>query len=156
MSKIVEQPAINASGIAVRTNNRSEMQPEGGKLGGLWRQFYQRFAAQLPDASGVYGVYSNYASDEHGDFTVTAALAGVALDDDDVVDLTLPAGKYLKFSQQGDMPQAVVVCWQAVVVCWQAVWAYFSAEDCPHTRSFTTDYEHYISADQVDIYIAVA
>ena len=81
-------------------------------------------------------------------FAMGAALAGVALDDDDAVDLTLPAGKYLKFSQQGDMPQAVVACWQAV-------WAYFSAEDCPHTRSFTTDYEHYISADQVDIYIAV-
>ncbi|MBV7434449.1 GyrI-like domain-containing protein [Cardiobacteriaceae bacterium TAE3-ERU3] len=149
MFNIVEQPAINVSGIAVRTNNRSEMQSEGGKLGGLWQQFYQHFAAQLPAASGVYGVYSDYASDEHGDFTVIAALAGVALNDDDAVDLTLPAGKYLKFSQQGDMPQAVVVCWQAV-------WAYFSAEDCPHTRSFTTDYEHYISANQVDIYIAVA
>ena len=149
MSNIVEQPAINVSGIAVRTNNRSEMQPEGGKLGGLWQQFYQRFGVQLPEASGVYGVYSDYASDEHGDFTVTAALAGVVPNDDDAVNLTLPAGKYLKFSQQGDMPQAVVACWQAV-------WAYFSAEDCPHTRSFTTDYEHYISANQVDIYIAVA
>lgn len=148
MSNIVEQPAINVSGIAVRTNNRSEMQPEGGKIGGLWQQFYQCFATQLPEASGVYGVYSDYASDEHGDFTVTAALAGVALDDDDTVDLTLPAGKYLKFSQQGDMPQAVVTCWQAI-------WAYFAAKDCPHARSFTTDYEHY-SADQVDIYIAVA
>ena len=149
MPEIVEQSAINVSGIAVRTNNHSEMQPEGGKLGGLWQQFYQCFGAQLPESDGVYGVYSDYASDEHGDFTFTATLAGIVLDDDNAVDLMLPAGKYLKFSQQGDMPQAVVACWQAV-------WAYFAAEDFPHTRSFTTDYEHYISANQVDIYIAVA
>ena len=149
MPEIVERPIINVSGIAVRTNNRTEMQPEGGKLGSLWQQFYQRFGGQLQECGDVYGVYSDYASDEYGDFTVTAALAGVALDDDDAVDLTLPAGKYLKFSQQGDMPQAVVTCWQAI-------WAYFATENCPHTRSFTTDYEHYISADQVDIYIAVA
>lgn len=149
MPELVEQAAINVSGIAVRTNNHMEMQPQGGNIAVLWQQFYQRFGAQLAQSGGVYGVYSDYSSDENGDFTVTAALADVALDDADAVNLTLPVGKYLKFSQQGEMPQAVIACWQDI-------WAYFAAEDCPHRRSFSTDYEHYIAADHVDLYIAVA
>ena len=65
----VQVPAFSVAGVAVRTCNRDEAQPERARIGALWDQFFtESWARQLPGpgADGrLYGVYSAYESDQH-------------------------------------------------------------------------------------------
>lgn len=54
----------------------------------------------------------------------------------------IPAGKYAKFSIHGDMVEAVANTWKEI---WQT----------PLDRTFTGDFEEYITMTDIDIYIAV-
>ena len=91
--------------------------------------------AAPPGADGrVFGVYSGYASDQHGAFDVTAGVAAPAdhqaLQGATTVDIE--AGTYLVFEAEGQMPQLVIDAWGAV-------WRYFA--DHPQVqRRFGTDF----------------
>ena len=138
---------IAIAGIRVRTTNAAEFNPVTGKIAGLWGRFFseglfETLPGKLPD-SPVYGVYSGYESDHMGAFDVTAGVAVTKL----YSQLTLQAGDYLVFSATGPMPQTVLQTWGVV-------WQYFqSSPDVK--RSYATDFETYLSADQVAIYIGV-
>ena len=152
--------AIVCEGIGVRTTNYKETKPETAKLGELWQQFYQTIAEQLPEDAQIYGVYHQYESDDTGEFDVVAGYSKqsvqqeqeVQSESDDTVSVTIPAGKYLVFSQQGSMPDMVIEGWDKV-------WTYFGDSECEYTRTFGVDFEHYIDTDpedgQVDIYIGI-
>ncbi|MCR9816756.1 GyrI-like domain-containing protein [Vibrio parahaemolyticus] len=58
------------------------------------------------------------------------------------------SGKYVTFAASGEMPQAVIDLWGKV-------WSYFSSENCLYKRAYTTDFEYYKSAHEVEIFIAV-
>ncbi|MCW4628168.1 MULTISPECIES: GyrI-like domain-containing protein [Marinomonas] len=62
--------------------------------------------------------------------------------------VSLPAGTYLVFSGEGQMPQVVVSVWEEI-------WAYFSRDNCPHQRAYTVDFECYTSEHSVEVYIAL-
>ncbi|MCC6138128.1 MAG: GyrI-like domain-containing protein, partial [Bdellovibrionaceae bacterium] len=119
------------------------------KIGNLWNNFYINVSKNLQSNSVVYGVYYNYESDMNGEFDV---LAGSDLVDSSpgqkLDDVTLKEGRYLVFSQEGEMPQAVIDGWVQV-------WQYFSSKECIHKRSYATDFEIYKNKNQVDIYIGV-
>ena len=159
--------AIVCEGIGVRTTNYKETQPEKAKLGELWQQFYQTHAEQLPEDAEVYGIYHNYESDDTGEFDVVAGwhtdsqpdssenteVEGADIEStDETVSVTIPAGKYLVFSQQGSMPNMVIEGWDKV-------WTYFGKPKCEYIRTFAVDFEHYVDTDpengQVDIYIGI-
>ena len=136
-------------GLSTRTNNRAEMSADSAKIGSLWQAFFESSQLTAMLNSPMYGVYYDYESDMNGEFAV---LVGKAIDApveaNHLVSLELEAGKYLKFSGQGDMPQCVIDLWGQV-------WGYFSANDCPHQRRYQTDFEVYLSATEVEIYIGI-
>lgn len=159
----VKVMARTIRGIQVRTANTHEMDDKTAKIAPLWQQFYTEIMPQLTETNSLYGVYHHYESDEHGEFNV---LAGVELDShneisstglqqDKMVDVAIQTGDYLVFSGSGEMPQVVIDVWAKI-------WAFFDASlDTPdhekptYERAFTTDFEVYNSATDVDVYIAV-
>ncbi|MEO3735291.1 GyrI-like domain-containing protein [Shewanella baltica] len=136
-------------GLSTRTNNRAEMSADSAKIGSLWQAFFESSQLTAMLNSPMYGVYYDYESDMNGEFAV---LVGKAIDApveaNHFTSLELEAGKYLKFTGQGDMPQCVIDLWGQV-------WGYFSANDCPHQRRYQTDFEVYLSATEVEIYIGI-
>lgn len=143
---------IACRGISTRTTNRAELNPETAKIGDLWQIFSSNYFAKLPKDSGIYGIYHNYQSDANGEFEVTASWKhdgnNEELEDGTVESVTIPAGKYLVFSEQGSLPDAVIAAWQSI-------WAYFNNDNCTHTRLYNVDFEHYVNESQVDVYIGI-
>ncbi|WP_085297460.1 GyrI-like domain-containing protein [Cognaticolwellia mytili] len=139
--------STNILGLSIRTSNQDEMIPSEAKIGDLWAQFYSEYGGKLTEKSNVYGVYTDYASDFNGQYSVYAA-ADTLDASDELIALTLSAGKYLVFSAQGEIPGSVIALWKHI-------WHYFSSGETAHERAYTTDFEHFKSATSVDIYIAL-
>ena len=95
----------------------------------------------------MYGVYHNYASDANGDFDVTVG-ADVLEVTEEMKEVTLEEGRYLMFPVKGELPQAIIDTWQHV-------WAYFDDPSIDERRAYETDFEKYISEDEVEVYIGV-
>lgn len=145
--KLTEIDSFQVAGLSVRTTNAQEMQTDTAKIGALWGDFYAQLIPALPANAINYGVYSDYDSDYTGEFKVLAGSDALA-ENADLDRSQIQAGKYLVFTQQGNMPQAVIDAWGTV-------WNYFSDPNCPHQRAYRTDFEKYIGCDQVEIYIGV-
>ena len=155
--KTLEQP-ITCHGISVRTNNLAETREDSAKLGSLWQSFYQSHVAKLAEAADIYGIYHHYERDDTGDFDVVAAWAegsyqGEPSDEkNELVTVTIPAGKYMVFSESGAMPDTVIDAWEKV-------WAYFNDPSCEHTRTYGVDFEQYLEGNlergQVDLHIGI-
>jgi predicted transcriptional regulator YdeE len=146
--------AFRVAGIAVRTTNRDEASTETSRLGTLWARFYTegipgKVAGQIPD-SPIYGVYSDYASDLNGEYSVTAGVQvePSATEGSDFNYVDVAGGEYFVFEGKGAMPQVVIDTWKAV-------WAYFSTAE-ERKRAYTTDFELYRGMDEVAIYISVS
>lgn len=137
--KTQEITGFNVVGVAVRTSNHDEMNPETAKISHLWQTFYSHVAPKLNENAKVYGVYTHYESDHQGFFDVIAGadtLAPDMLDTTEVINISIQSGKYLTFSATGKMPETVINLWQDV-------WQYFEKPDCSHVRAYTTDVEYY-------------
>ena len=146
--------AFSVTGLSVRTRNSDEMNPATARIGELWERFFsQSWERRLPARGDtddrIFGVYSGYESNEHGAFDVTAGVAvpppvaPVA----GAVQVTVLEGRYLVFTGQGAMPQAVIETWGEV-------WRYF-AQNPGIRRCFGTDFEAYEGPDTVAIHIGV-
>lgn len=138
----------NVVGFSARTNNNS---PEMGKIiGGLWQRLY------MPENVGkvnsrtnekALGIYTDYSSDECGDYT---AMAGFEVADGKHQEgfdfVKIPSGKYAKFVVKGNMITAVQEFWQKL---WET----------ELERSFVCDFEEYQNADpenaEIHIYIGL-
>ncbi|HGS4803246.1 TPA: GyrI-like domain-containing protein, partial [Vibrio cholerae] len=66
----------------------------------------------------------------------------------DSVQVTVASGKYVTFSATGEIPQVVIELWGDV-------WRYFGSGSCPYKRAYTTDFEYYKSASEIEISIAI-
>lgn len=140
---------FEVSGLSVRTTNGDEMNPSTAKIGQLWETFYARAYPKLTAGANVYGVYTHYESDHMGAYDVMACSDRLPADAlNGSVTSQIASGQYLTFTARGEMPQTVIQLWGTI-------WDYFSAGDCVHTRAYTTDFEHYLSEDEVAISIAV-
>lgn len=141
--------AVKAYGLSVRTNNTDEVDPAKAQIGQLWQGFFDQAFPKLTPDSKVYGLYTNYESDFTGEFDVIACANTLNDNDlDALVETEIQAGKYLTFSAEGELPQAVIALWGEV-------WAYFNAADCSHVRTYTTDFEFYKGETEVEISIAI-
>ena len=174
-SEIKELPeAIACKGISVRTTNNAEISHETAKLGRLWQKFYQNHAGNLPEGEDIYGIYHNYESDDVGAFDVVASWkvesqqdGQESSDNDDTTNtvkatknknasnlttVSIPAGKYMVFSEYGNMPNTVMNAWEKA-------WTYFNDPSCEHTRLYDVDFERYVDGNlefgQVDLYIGI-
>ena len=143
--EIVNREESVAAGISARTNNAA---PDmGAVIGGLWSRFYH---------SGIYnaipkkkngkalGLYTDFASDAQGDYTVMVACETEEVPEGDYAVCRIPKGRYAKFIIHGDMVQAVAAAWQEI---WQM--------DLP--RSFQCDLEEYQNdcMDNAEIHIYI-
>ncbi len=134
-------------GLTARTNNAS---PDmGAVIGGLWGRFFGIYSAISQKANDkTLGIYTDYASDEHGDYTVMTACEVASADTvpTHAVSKTIPAGRYAKFVVQGPMQAAVAEFWRQL-------WA------MSLPRSYVCDFEEYQNADPenaiVHIYIGL-
>ncbi|ATH08884.1 hypothetical protein BIY24_13285 [Halobacteriovorax marinus] len=132
-------------GLTTRTKNENEMNQETAKIGNLWGSFYSEVAPLLNKEELVYGVYSSYESDHSGEFNVTAA-SERKVDETEAVEIE--AGRYLVFTAQGEMPQAVIQAWTDI-------WNYFSDEASEFERLYKTDFELYDGPNAVKVYIGI-
>lgn len=139
---LIEVPSFLVTGLSVKTKNEYEFNPETARLPALW----QRFNA-LPRLSElpIYGIYSDYESDDKGFYTVTAGLMNGEAEHE-FSSIRVEHGDYLVFKNQGPLPQAIIEAWQAV-------WSYFKSQSGV-TRSYSTDFEVY-KKDSCELYIGI-
>jgi len=145
--KKIELQSLKIKGLQVRTKNADEMQPDTQKIAPLWGRFFQELMPTLKEDATVYGVYHNYESDASGAFDVTVG-ADIMDMTDEMKEVTLQEGRYLMFPVKGELPQAIIDTWMQI-------WAYFEDPSIDERRAYETDFEKYISEDEVEIYIGV-
>jgi predicted transcriptional regulator YdeE len=157
--KLVHQSAFSVIGISVRTSNAKETTSDG-VIGKQWQKFFQEgVLQQIPNKvdSSIYAVYSDYASDKNGEYSLTL---GARVPDGSAV----PAGLVLKTVHAGSY--AVVTSDQGpvakvVVSAWQRVWEMEDKHALGGARAYQTDYEFYDQRaanpqdSQVDLYIGL-
>ena len=151
--ELIEVNDFTVSGLSVRTINSDEFNQETAKLPQLWNEFFangmaDKISNRRPE-SPIFGVYSNYASNETDFYTVTA---GVSIEPGEINPelnvVNLEGGHYLVFKEKGMMPQIIINTWQRI-------WSYF-ADNVEYKRRFGTDFEAYLSSDEIAIYIGVS
>lgn len=147
--KLVEKDEQRIIGLSTRTTNTKEMDPTTGRIGPLWKEFDDKVEVDYQKGNRVYGVYFNYESDATGEYSVLAGTDQLeAKTSADLETIIIRSGKYLVFSAKGDIPRIVFETWGRI-------WEYFSKNDAEYERSYTTDYEHYVNQNEIDVYIAV-
>jgi predicted transcriptional regulator YdeE len=158
--EVIQLEGFEVVGIATRTNNAKESGPDGA-IPRLWQRVMQEhFLDSIPGKldQSIYAVYTGYASDANGDYTLVIG-AKVRPSPDRLIPRgmvmkTVPAGRYAVFtSERGPVAQVVVETWKKI-------WAYYQSSD-HGARAYRADFELYDqrAADpanaQVDIYIGV-
>lgn len=152
---------IKLIGISARTNNKNEMDPNTAKIGQLVNQFWSEGTANQfkhRTKPGVtYSVYTDYASDEHGDYTYFLGEEVSAFPDQDkssFQQLVIPASAYQKITTApGKMPNIVIETWQSI---WK-----MQASDLGGKRKYVADFEVYderagdLNNAVVDIYVGI-
>lgn len=143
MKKIrIMLPEIKIIGIGTRTNNASELNPSIARIGALFHQYSnEKIADKIPNRlhPGItYCVYTDYHSDEHGDYTYVVGEAVSSFEEvpEGFKGVIIPAQNYICCtSEQGRMPD---VC----ISLWQDIWA-MTPQALGGTRSYKTDFEFY-------------
>jgi predicted transcriptional regulator YdeE len=149
-------------GISARTNNKDEMNPEASKIAGVAGNYWGNQVANAIqhrlNPGVTYAVYTDYESDEHGEYTYFIGEAVDSLEDQDMsqfATLDIPDSRYEKFTTDaGKMPDIVIASWQAI---WQ-----MTENDFGGKRRYVADFEVFDqrAADAnnavIDIYIGVS
>lgn len=147
--EVVELSEKTVVGLTARTNNSAPDMTS--VIGGLWGRFFGEgiFAAIRQKANDKsLGIYTDYAGNEHDDYSIVVACEVNAADTvpSGAVVKTIPAGRYAKFVVQGHLHTAVAAFWQQL-------WAM----ELP--RAYTCDFEEYQNADPdnalIHIYIGL-
>lgn len=140
--EIVELQEKTVVGFAARTSNDAPDMQE--VIGNLWQQLYApENAGLIKNRTNAYaiGLYSDY---DNTGYQVTAGFEVTdAKDSGELAVKVIPAGKYAKFSIHGED------CIKAVGETWGEIW------QTPLERTYTGDFEEYVSMEDVDIYIAI-
>ena len=153
MPSLVRHEGAVVIGKDVSTSNADEVDPARAKIPGLWQRFYaEGVLGQIPGKTVPVvplGVYTDYEGDHTAPYRL---LAGAAVQEGTpspagLARARIPAGRYLLFKAEGDMPRVVIDTWAAI-------WDYFSKSP-GHARAYTADFELYRGPKTVEIYIAV-
>ena len=152
---------IHLVGISIRTNNQNEMNPETAQIGKLLDKYWgEEIADGIKNRTNppvTYAVYTEYDSDEHGDYTYflgeeVSSLEGQ--DSETLQSMYIPAGAYQKFTTEpGSFPEVIISAWQQI---WQMKEADFGGK-----REYLADFEVYDQRARdpkhavIDIYIGI-
>jgi predicted transcriptional regulator YdeE len=147
------------AGFLVRTNNADEASGKS-KIGDLWQRFYrENLGDQIPNRadSALTVVYSEYATDEKGDYNYLLGARVTSVDH-------LPAGMTWKQVQPGAyavIPTEIGQMPGVLQATWRRIWE-MSPTEIGGKRAFVTDYEIYDERSanpanaQVEIHIGIA
>ncbi len=138
-------------GVAAITTNANEMTPDTGKIPALWQQFKHQVKVDFKQGERLYGVYSQYESDIHGEFTV---LAGSDKPMEGLSKVVVPEDLYLCFKAVASEPTDSERV-STVIGLWGQVWQYFSQDNMADQRAYQVDFEHYASPTEVCVYISI-
>lgn len=136
-------------GVEARTNNMSPDMPV--IIGGLWDKLFRGglySGIENKSNNKAIGAYSDYESNETGDYTVTigAEVNEVSNIPVGAVERTIPEGRYARFIVKGDHVKAVQEFWQKL---WKMNF----------DRSYKFDFEEYQDDDMengtIHIYISL-
>lgn len=136
-----------AVGISARTNNADPNM--SAVIGQLWNRFFcEGIFTAIPHKANekALGIYTDYAADEKGDYTVVVAREVLSdPESEKFITCKIPAGRYAKFVVKGDMHKAVADAWEEI---WKL--------DLP--RKFGCDFEEYQndSMDNAEIHIYIS
>ena len=153
--------SLKLVGLIARTNNKNEMTPDKGKIGPLNNQYWSNQIGNnfkhRANPGVTYCVYTDFESDENGEYTYFIGEEVNSFDDQDISTfstLTIEPSLYQKFTTEaGPMPDVVINAWQNI---WQMDNNNFQGK-----RTYLADFEVY---DQraanpakvvVDIYIGI-
>lgn len=141
--KLKQITGLVVKGFQTRTQNSDEFSEKTAKIPALWQAFS---SSQYANNADIYGIYSDYATDANGAYSVTVGIetdtAEIALGSTEI-----HSGNYLVFESQGTMPTTTIALWKYI-------WNYFETEH-RYQRNFISDFEHYTAPDKVAIYIGV-
>lgn len=152
--KVDHQDSFIVVGLTVRTNNETEARGQG-KIPQLWERVVE--LDQIPNrvGDGMVVVYSNYASDNTGDYDYTLGARVSSADNvpDGYVLRTIQAGRYAVVpSAQGPPEEVIPALWQRI--------AHMTPAELGGTRAYQTDFETYApftdpSVMQVDAHVGL-
>ncbi|MFD3162599.1 GyrI-like domain-containing protein [Herpetosiphon sp. NSE202] len=152
--QVYERAGVTIAGLATRTTNQAEGDPNTGLIGPLYQRFFSENISQqisTADLTSRYAVYTHYASDHRGeyDLIVGHAVSGEQPVAAGLTQITIPAQRYLRW-------QATIAQPSDVFGLWVQIWDYFSQPQA-YQRSYTADFEYYDFAqpEQVEIWIAI-
>lgn len=148
-------------GVTVRTSNSNEIDPKSSKIAAHVNSYKtQGLANNIKHrvAPGVtYCVYTDYESDEHGEYTYFIGEAVDSTDDQNLSrfeTLIIPKSNYQKFTTEpGKIPNIIIAAWQAL---WK-----MDENDFGGKRKYLSDFEIYDQRASdpnnavVDIYIGL-
>lgn len=159
-SCFINLPNIKLVGIKARTNNNTELTTDAGKIGPTVQKFFGEFIQnEIPNRKNpgtVFSVYTEYDSNEGGDYTYFIGEEVTSFSDvpANLETLTIPAQHYKKFtSNPGKMPNVVIDMWKNI-------WL-MKKEDFGSERAYIADFEIFDvrAADPensvVDIYVGI-
>ena len=138
--KIEDQDSFIVVGVTVRTNNTKEATGQGD-IPGLWQNAIQNGTLEtIPNKTGdgMVVVYSDYASDNTGDYNYTLGYRVTSADKipDGMVARTIHAGKYSVVASESGPPQEVIPA------LWQRI-AQMTPQQLGGARAYQTDFETY-------------
>ena len=151
----IKLASFKVAGISVRTNNADENDPSKAKIMGLYNKFFgENIEEQIPDKLNkdyFMGVYTDYESDANGEYSLLIAkeVSGFENIPDEFQTKEINESKYLKFTNEGEMPGVVFETWKYI-------WEYFSKND-KYERAYTTDFEKYNKTvyNKTEIFISI-
>jgi predicted transcriptional regulator YdeE len=138
--KVDDQASFTVIGVTVRTNNAKEAGGQGA-IPQLWQNAMQNQTLdQIPNkaSDGIVVVYSDYASDNTGDYNYTLGYRVTSADKvpDGMVAKTIPAGKYAVLTSDTGAPQVVIPA------LWQRING-MTPQELGGARSYRSDFETY-------------
>jgi predicted transcriptional regulator YdeE len=154
---------IKLVGISVRTKTQDEFNPETAKIGQTFGRFLsQNIGEKIKNRKNpgvLFSVYTNYESNEHGEYTYFIGEEVTHFDDLSMINeglksLSISAAKYQKFTtESGKLPDVVIQAWMEI---WK-----MSPQDLGGERAYLADFEIYDHRAMnplgavVDVYIGV-
>lgn len=134
------QPGFTVVGVWVRTNNQTEA-GGNGEIPKIWQRAMQDGSLEdIPHRTdnNLTVVYTNYTSDQNGDYTYVLGVRVASVDKvpDGMMTVNVPAGKYAVVeSEQGSLPEVLPKVWQRIYS--------MPASEMGGQRAFKADYEVY-------------
>jgi predicted transcriptional regulator YdeE len=136
--KIEDRNAFIVVGVTVRTNNAKEAGGQG-EIPQIWQNAMQNGVLEsIPNKTGdgLVVVYSDYASDNTGDYNYTLGYRVTSADKvpAGMVAKTIHAGKYAALTSEQGPPQVVIPA------LWQHI-AEMTPQQLGGVRAYVTDFE---------------